>query len=318
MTGTSIGQGGARGRVTMTDVAREAGCSQTTVSIVLSGAPDISISPATRRRVIEAVAALGYRLRPSAKKTPRRSHRDDIVASLARPGGGGDTARQRSRTARVIHRIGLRIIGGRYVEGAILPGDAELMEELGVSRTVLREALRTLSGKGLIEAKSRVGTRVRARSAWQLFDPDVLIWHAEIGFEPAFLAALGEMRLVVEPEAAALAAQRRNEAQIERLHMWVDRMAAGGARHDFVDADLNFHLEIARIAGNPFLPALSALIEVALVAALTRSSPVDEAEGVAISAAEHRAIVEAIARSDAQAARLAMRQVIEEGIRRAT
>lgn len=301
-------------RATMTDVAREAGCSQTTVSVVLGGDGAIRISPETRRRVIEAVAALGYRHKPSRPGAAKQqgatggspSPRDD-----AQPAG-------RSRTARVTGEIGIRIIGGLYPEGAILPGDSELMQEFKVSRTVLREAMKTLSGKGLLMAKSRIGTRVRPRRGWQLFDPDVLMWHAAIGFSADFLAALGEMRLIVEPEAAALAALRRRPEQIPSLHAWVDRMAAAGrSRREFVDADLNLHLEVARVAGNPFLPALSTLIEVALAAALTKSSPVDELGAVAASAEQHRAIVEAISAGDEEAARRAMRVVIGQGIQRA-
>lgn len=301
-------------RVTMTDVAREAGCSQTTVSIVLGGEGAIRISPETRRRVVEAVATLGYRHRTPRAVVPRRppgAMPGPASGGEAKPAGG-------SRTARVAAEIGIRIVGGFYTEGAILPGDADLMREFKVSRTVLREAIKTLSGKGLLMAKSRIGTRVRSRRDWQLFDPDVLMWHAEVGFTTKFLDALGEMRLIVEPEAAALAALRRQAGQIPSLMAWVDRMAgAGQSRRNFVDADLNLHLEIARVAGNPFLPALSSLIEVALATALTKSSPVDEPGGVAASAGQHRAIVEAIANGDAEGARVAMRAVIGEGIRRA-
>ncbi len=117
------------------------------------------------------------------------------------------------------------------------------------------------------------------------------------------------------PDFVILGAQRGGTTS---LYEWLDRMAAADAsRRDFVEADLHLHLEIARIAGNPFLPALSSLIEVALVTALTRSSPLDEVGGVARSTAEHRAIVDAIARADEPAARVAMRHVVEEGIRHA-
>jgi DNA-binding FadR family transcriptional regulator len=300
-------------RVTMTDVAREAGCSQTTVSVVLGGETSIRISPETRRRVIEAVAALGYRHRPP--RPGRRKPPPETPAAPPVPGRASASAR--SRTARVTSEIGLRIVGGLYPEGTTLPGDAELMGTFKVSRTVLREAMKTLSGKGLLMAKSRIGTRVRPRADWQLFDSDVLMWHAEIGFTDDFLNALGEMRLMVEPEAAALAAARRQPGQVAALNGWVDRMAAGRSRRDFVDADLNLHIAIARLAGNPFLPALSSLIEVALAAALTKSSPVDEPGGAANSAAQHRAIVAAIEAGDPVAARAAMRVVIGDGVRRA-
>jgi hypothetical protein len=86
------------------------------------------------------------------------------------------------------------------------------MERVGVSRTVLRVAMKTLSGIGLVQAKARLGTRVRPRSDWNLFDADVLIWHARNGFDAEFLTYLGEMRLALEPEAAALAAQLRSSS----------------------------------------------------------------------------------------------------------
>jgi DNA-binding FadR family transcriptional regulator len=216
-----------------------------------------------------------------------------------------------------MREIGRAIVSGRYPEFTPLPGDAELMAQFGVSRTVLREAMKTLSGKGLLHAKAHIGTRVRARATWNLFDADVLIWHAEVGFDAAFLVALNEMRLALEPEAAALAAGRRTPEQLEALYGWVDRMGAEGVSpRQFVEADLEFHLAVATAAGNPFLRSISTLIEVALVAALTRSSPVDEPGGVEHSAGAHRAIADAIARRDAEAARRAMRIVIGEGVQR--
>ena len=84
----------------------------------------------------------------------------------------------RSHTAHVVREIGLGIVGGSFPPASILPGDTDLMERFGVSRTVLREALRVLAGKGLIQAKARIGTRVRDKAQWNLFDADVLIWHA--------------------------------------------------------------------------------------------------------------------------------------------
>jgi len=303
----------------MNDVAREAGCSQTTVSFVLSGQSGPNISAETTRRVIEAAAALGYRrqARPAPEKRRSPSAAARRRAPLAHE--DGEPGRVRSRTAWVTNEIGLRVIGGIYSEGEVLPGDADLMQDFKVSRTVLRETMKTLAGKGLLPAKSRIGTRVRPRSEWHLFDPDVLRWHARTGFDAGLIAALSEIRLIVEVEAAALAARRRKPEQLAALYQLADRMAAAhSSRRDFVDADLLLHLEIGRVAGNPFLPALSSLIEVALVAALTRSSPVDEDGGVAMSAAAHRAIVDAIAQGDETAARSAMRNVIDEGIRRAS
>jgi DNA-binding FadR family transcriptional regulator len=221
----------------------------------------------------------------------------------------------RSHTAHVVREIGMGIVDGTYPQNSILPGDAELMERFGVSRTVLREALRVLAGKGLIQAKARIGTRVRDKAYWNLFDPDVLIWHARSGFDAQFLEYLSEMRMALELEAAALASRRRTPLQLQHIYGWVEKMGAEDATpKSFVDADLNFHLAVAAAAGNPFLRSISTLIEVALVALLTISSPIEEPVRHQRSVAAHRTIADAIARRDPEAARAAMKVVVEEGI----
>lgn len=221
----------------------------------------------------------------------------------------------RSRTARVTRSIGLSIVSGRYPQNSILPGVPELMQRFGVSRTVLREAMKTLAGKGLIEAKARIGTRVRDRAYWNLFDPDVLLWHAASGFEPLFLMQLTEMRMALEPEAAAIAAERRLDADVVEMRKWADRMGAPGiTAQGFVDADLNFHLAVAKATGNPFMASISTLIEVALVAVLMVSQPVLDPPRHRKSVADHKRIAEAIARGSAGAARSAMRVVIQDGL----
>lgn len=221
----------------------------------------------------------------------------------------------RSHTSRVVNDLGLSIVSGRQRQGSLLPRDTQLLDRYGVSRTVLREAIKTLSAKGLLQAKARIGTRVRDRAHWNLFDPDVLVWHAKTGFAPEFLTHLGEMRLALEPEAAALAAERRSDEQLAVLRGWIDKMAGPHERDDdFVQADLGLHLAIADAADNPFFLSISTLIEVALVAMLTVSSPVEDPDRLLSSVAEHRAIVDAIAAKDAEAARRAMRTVVETGI----
>lgn len=243
---------------------------------------------------------------------------------LAAPGQSSShnfsaTRPARSHTAHVMRQLGLDIVSGRYKQNAILPGDAELMEQFRVSRTVLREAMKTLAGKGLIKARARIGTRVCPRDEWNLFDPDVLIWHAETGLDASFFAWLGEMRLALEPEAAALAALRHTPEQLAGLFECVDRMGAENySPADFVAADLSFHLGVASAAANPFLRSISTLIEVALVSSLTISSPADDSSEHLASVAAHRAIADAIAARDPDAARAAMRVVINQGIARTT
>jgi DNA-binding FadR family transcriptional regulator len=253
----------------------------------------------TKRDVVGGAARQG------ASKVPNRSDSHDYAAR--RP--------IRSHTGRVVEALGLAIVSGREAEGSVLPGDADLIARFGVSRTVVREALKTLAAKGLVQAKARVGTSVQNRAAWNLFDPDVLIWHAQTGVGPEFLKSLGEIRLALEPEAAALAASRRTREQMDSIREWCERMAAEGiTREGFVRADLGLHLAVSDAAGNPFFLSISTLIEVGLVAMLTASSPIDRPRRLEDSIKLHTAIADAIERSDPAAAREAMRRVIVDGI----
>jgi DNA-binding FadR family transcriptional regulator len=221
----------------------------------------------------------------------------------------------RSHTSRVVNDLGLGIVTGQLAEGSLLPGDQELLTKYRVSRTVLREALKTLSAKGLVQARARVGTRVQPRGAWNLFDPEVLMWHAEAGFRPEFLAHLAEIRMALEPEAAALAARRSTPASVEKISSWAERMAKPHiALDEFVKADLGFHLAVADAAANPFFTSISTLIEVALVAMLTISSPAEDPQRLAVSVAQHKRVAKAIANRDPDEARLAMRIVIDNGV----
>ncbi len=207
-------------------------------------------------------------------------------------------------------------MSGGYPEHALLPGDAELMQQFGVSRTVLREALRTLAGKRLIEARARVGTRVLARSEWNLFDRDLLTWQSLQGFDAQFIAHLTEMRLALEPEAAALAATRRTNAELEAIFHCFDRMAVPDiGREDFAKADLDFHLAIVVASQNPFLRSAAALVEVALMGLLKVSSPAEDVARLVSSVNDHRRIADGIAARDPEAAREAMKVVIAVGMR---
>lgn len=243
--------------------------------------------------------------------------RPDAARRLLADGALIAPPRPRTHHGHVMHGLGLGIVCGQYPENSILPGDNELQDRFGVSRTVLREALKTLSAKGLIQAKARIGTRVRERQFWNLFDSDILHWHAQTRVDASFLISLGEMRLALEPEAAAYAAERRTEEQAEALFGWIERMArAETSGKDFVANDLAFHLAIAEASANPFMRSVSALIEVALATTLAVSSPVPDLARHATSVARHRAIAQAIADRDADAARETMGVVIREGMKR--
>ena len=241
----------------------------------------------------------------------RTTSGSDLIASIAgrRPA--------RNLHAQVIHRLGVAIVGGKYAEDSILPADADLLQDLKVSRTVLREALKTLAAKGLIEARARVGTRVLPRSRWNLFDSDVLAWHFETGPSVPFLRSLSEVRIGIELESAALAAARRTVGQAAALGEAARQMGAARTPEAFARADLAFHRLVAEASGNPFMESISALVEVALTAMFTISSPVHSAEQLAGTAAAHGRIAAAIEAGDVDEAREAMRAVISDGFARA-
>jgi len=226
------------------------------------------------------------------------------------PGRGHSSQLEVTRT------IGLDIVAGRYPEGSSLPRDAELTAMFDVSRTVLRESVKTLSAKGLLNSKAGVGTRVRERSAWNMFDPDVLGWHLEAGIDKRFLRDLADIRLAVEPRAAALAAERRPDESIAILRESVARMCSFASDTlEFADADLRLHLDVATVSGNPFMRSIGAVIEAALRASFRLSAPTEERERE-VTLATHQQIVDAIAARDPQAAAAAMTSVIYNGLRR--
>jgi DNA-binding FadR family transcriptional regulator len=224
--------------------------------------------------------------------------------------------RGHSSQVEVTRTIGIDIIVGRYPEGTGLPRDPELTMMFDVSRTVLRESVKTLSAKGLLSSKAGVGTRVRERSAWNMFDPDVLGWHLEAGIDKRFLRDLADIRLAVEPRAAALAAERWTGDAVAILRGSIVRMRSFASDTiEFADADLRLHLDVATISANPFMRSIGAVIEAALRASFRLSAPTQESERE-ITIAAHERIVEAIADRDEEAASVAMTSVIFNGLRR--
>jgi DNA-binding FadR family transcriptional regulator len=217
----------------------------------------------------------------------------------------------------VARALGADIISGLYPPGSKIPHETEILERFGISRTVLREVLKTLTAKGLIVSKTRVGTKVQDPSNWSMFDADVLSWKVAGGFDQSFRTDLTEIRLGIEPRAASLAAMRRDPAAIAELRRCVAAMrAATDTRRAFAEADLEFHQAIGVASGNVLMSSISAVIETALVASFTMSSPVDDLQEHERAVRGHENIVDAIERGDPEAAAEAMRQVIGHGAQR--
>ena len=223
---------------------------------------------------------------------------------------------RRSRPAHdvVVEGLGRAIVAGAYRAGDMLPAKEELGRTFGVSHTALREALQTLAAKGLIAARTKIGTWVLEARHWNMFDSDVLAWRLAKGADPDFVASLFEVRQAFEPVAAALAAQRRGKADIEDLRRHLATMAGSfGNKQTFTEADVAFHLRVLDASGNPIMHSIGALIATALAAAFELSAPTDDRLLEENARRQHQRIVDAVEAGDPQEAADAMMRVIRQG-----
>jgi GntR family galactonate operon transcriptional repressor len=214
----------------------------------------------------------------SRSKHSPLSVRDARGKSDVSPGGettrrdGDDEPFERNIHAYVAGALGREIVGGIFPPGSLLPSAEEMRARFSVSRTSLREAYSQLTAKALIVARPKVGTRVRPRADWNLFDPDVLAWHLQSAPTEGFVCDLFVLRQMVEPAAAALAATARSRATIDRIadaYALMERYQHGAG--DLIDADLQFHMAILEATGNHFLTALGGLMHAALQSAFRYS-----------------------------------------------
>lgn len=203
----------------------------------------------------------------------------------------------RGLPARIAGDIGRRITLGELKVGDTLPKEADMLTTLGVSRTTLREALKILSTKGFIEAKPRLGTRVRAAEHWNTLDPVVLSWQSDAEDQATLAEELFELRLSIEPLAARLAARRGSAAEHAEIRAAFARMAEGDARvEDAIEADIAFHLNIFQSAHNRFLLPVASVIRAALSISIPKTMAATG--GFGQSLAQHEAILVAIEERD--------------------
>jgi DNA-binding FadR family transcriptional regulator len=181
---------------------------------------------------------------------------------------------------------------------------------LGVSRTVLREALRVLAAKGLVDARPKAGTYVRPRESWNFLDPDVLEWRLAAGESDKVIDQLYELRQMVEPLAASIAATRAKLTDFRSMGEAYEQMeAASGGTNNIVEPDLEFHRAIIRATGNDLFIALGRIVESALVVSFRIGA--GNPQGQAHSLELHKAILDAIVERDGRAAKLAMQKLID-------
>ncbi|AJZ83089.1 FadR/GntR family transcriptional regulator [Streptomyces antimycoticus] len=212
-----------------------------------------------------------------------------------------------------VEALARRILGGEIPEGATLDLVA-LQSELDVSLTALRESLKVLAAKGMVDARQKRGTFVRNRSDWNLLDADVLRWQFDsfrtTDADRALLRNLAEVRSIIEPAAVRLAAGRRTDADLAALDTAVDAMGAGGsdAAHA-VEADLAFHRALLAATHNELLERMEMVIESGLAHRdrIVHSSPHSQDPVPA-----HRAVLDAVRAQDPQAAEAAMRALLDQ------
>jgi DNA-binding FadR family transcriptional regulator len=212
----------------------------------------------------------------------------------------------------IVHDIGVRILSGELRPGDALPTEEELGVEQGVSRTVLREAIKVLAAKRLVESRPKTGTRVLPRREWNLIDPDVLAWRVEADPDEQFYADVVELRRIVEPEAAALAATRATDAERKELSDSFDAMRQALADDDadaYLSADLRFHSIVLEACHNELLEQMATMLRIVFRALFIRTAT---SATRASALPRHRAVVDAIWAGDAAAAEEATRALISD------
>lgn len=233
------------------------------------------------------------------------------IMTLVSP--GARLERASNHTSFVVEQIGRAIVAGEYPVESMIPLDPDLCEMFDVSRTVVREAKKTLAAKGLIQSKAKVGTHVRPTAEWNLFDEDVLRWHTSMKNPGRFYDELLEIRLIFEPAAAAQAARRANDSDCATLFGLCDALADAGSRADFAVADYEFHQEVLALSGNRFLQSLGHIVQTALYSLFLIDSEEAFLEARAEVAGNHRLIASAICKGLPAEAQAAMVHVIREG-----
>ena len=211
-------------------------------------------------------------------------------------------------------KLATEIISGQRLPGDVLPTELDMSISLGISRTAVREAMRILAAKGLIEPRPKRGTCVTEKTTWNLLDPDVIAWMFANEPDERLVRNLFELRLIIEPAAAALAALRRNASQLAAMSRALDLMDSDTLYTESgQQADKDFHAALLAAADNDQLASLNASIGQS-VALSTRYKIEQDMLGPDPVAA-HRAVFEAIERGDAGEARWSMESLIRNAMK---
>jgi len=238
-----------------------------------------------------------------------------MADGTARSGDRGSGYAMRGRQGTVIESIGRLVVGGVYAPGDLLPKEVELSDEYRVSRTSVREAMRVLAAKGLVDIRQKVGTRVRQPELWNVFDSDILRWHAEQGRGESVMRDLVEIRQVLEPAAARLAAGRARIEDLHRIRAALEAMSA--ATQDstaYAHADVEFHLGVYGASHNVLLRQFGAVVaDFMYVTFSVQQTAAPNAADLARDVSRHEEVLRAIDRGNGELAAEAMLEVVLDG-----
>ncbi|GEB72690.1 GntR family transcriptional regulator (plasmid) [Pseudoalteromonas carrageenovora] len=216
-----------------------------------------------------------------------------------------------SLSVQVAKEIGRRIVSGSFEAGSLIDDEDALAKRYQVSRVVVRDAVKILVSKGLLDVRRGIGTRVLPRDRWNMLDDDVLAWHLSAPPNRKFLEQLMDVRLAFEPKAARWAAERARPEDLIEIAAACERMAkTDNSAEDFIIADSLFHKAIIKAAQNSFLASMEGVIYSALLVSIkvTNKDPRDNGASIPF----HREVYEAIAAKDAEKAELLTEKLLKD------
>ena len=227
----------------------------------------------------------------------------------------------------VVSDLGCRIVSGEWRSGDILPTETELMGQLGVGRSVVREAMRILNAKGLVRSRQMEGTKVLSRAEWRLLDPDLIQWRMQAADRKVLLNDLLQVRLALEPGVAWIATASGSEEAKSRIHAaWQSKIAVLTEmtaspleqRRHFISTDLAFHRAFLMAVGSEILEQLFAVIEAALELIIDVQMKAVGSTTALVGMEEtmrlHKDVYDAFAADNPDGASTAMRYLIQRAI----
>jgi DNA-binding FadR family transcriptional regulator len=250
----------------------------------------------------------------SKRKKPAKAREKEtapLPGEIALRGLGGLVGRMGGGNihSTIAEAIGSRIVAGEFPPGTILPNEEKWASIFKVSRSAVREAMKVLMAKNLLVSRPKVGSRVQPVETWSLLDHDILTWYARSPRREHLLRSLQQFRHIIEPEAAALAAELRTDDQMMEISAACKDMATAPSLTERTSADVRFHQAILKASRNEFLLPLGGLIDTALNSLFVMITV--SANDLHYAQDLHDEIERCIRQQRPQAARLAVRRLLE-------